>query len=634
VDVYRQILSRYWGYETFRPLQEDIIKTIAAGNDCLGLMPTGGGKSLTFQVPALAHPGLCIVVTPLIALMKDQVENLRKRGIRAMAIYSGMSRDEIDIAFENCINGDYKFLYVSPERLGTELFLQRIKRMKVTMIAVDEAHCISQWGYDFRPSYLRISELRDHLPGVPVLALTATAIPAVVDDIMDKLKFRDRNVFKMSFERKNLRYTIRETEDKLKSLLKIVQYLNGTGIVYVRNRKKTREISEFLNQNRISADYYHAGLRNEVRTEKQKAWTTGKCRVVVATNAFGMGIDKPDVRFVVHMDLPDSLEAYFQEAGRAGRDGKNSFAVLLWNNSDKLSLTKRIDTHFPPIKEIKRIYQALGNFLKVPYHEGKGSTFDFNLGQFCAHYKFNIMQAYHALKLIEGEGYIELIDEFDQQSKVHMLASRDNLYKFQIANAQFDPFIKLLLRTYSGLFNDFVSVDERTLARNASTEIKVIFNYLNKLNNLKILRYIPRKNNPIIVFTTERMDEKSLFISAVGYKEKKERYVSRLESVFDYVSTNSYCRSQLLLKYFGDKNPPLCGTCDSCSRKTELDITQYEFDMLVEKIREVIGNGNVLLGQLMETKDFKEERTLKVIRWLMDNNRIVVRKDNSLTWNS
>ena len=634
MDIYRQILSRFWGYETFRPLQEDIIKTIAAGNDCLGLMPTGGGKSLTFQVPALAHPGLCIVVTPLIALMKDQVENLKKRDIRAMAIYSGMSRDEIDIAFENCINGSYKFLYVSPERLGTELFLQRIKRMKVTMIAVDEAHCISQWGYDFRPSYLRISDLREHLPGVPVLALTATAIPAVVEDIMDKLKFRDRNVFKMSFERKNLRYTVRETEDKLKSLLKIVQYLNGTGIVYVRNRKKTREISEFLNQNQISADYYHAGLRNEVRTEKQKAWTTGKCRVVVATNAFGMGIDKPDVRFVVHMDLPDSLEAYFQEAGRAGRDGKNSFAVLLWNNSDKLSLTKRIDTHFPPIKEIKRIYQALGNFLKVPYHEGRGSTFDFNLGQFCTHYKFNVMQAYHALKLVEGEGYIELIDEFDQQSKVRMLASRDDLYKFQIANAQFDPFIKLLLRTYSGMFNDFVSVDERTLARNASTEVKVIFNYLNKLNNLKILRYIPRKNNPIIVFTTERMDEKSLFISAAGFKVKKERYVSRLESVFEYVSANSLCRSQMLLRYFGDKDPPLCGTCDFCSRKTELDITQYEFDMLVEKIREVIGAGNVLLGQLMDSKDFKEERTLKVIRWLMDNNRIIVREDNSLAWNS
>lgn len=633
MDIYRQILKKYWGFDSFRALQEDIIKTVAAGNDCLGLMPTGGGKSLTFQVPALARPGLCVVVTPLIALMKDQVENLQKRKIRAMAIYSGMSRDEIDIAFENCINGDYKFLYVSPERLGTELFLARLKRMTVSLVAVDEAHCISQWGYDFRPSYLKIADLRDHLKGVPVLALTATATPLVVDDIMEKLRFKTKNVFKMSFERRNLRYTVREAEDKLKSLLKIVDYLKGTGIVYMRNRKKTREISEFLNQNNISSDYYHAGLRNEIRSEKQKAWTTGKTRVIVATNAFGMGIDKPDVRFVVHMDLPDSLEAYFQEAGRAGRDGKNSFAVLLWNNSDKVNLKRRVETHFPAISEIKRIYHALGNFLKVPYHEGKGSTFDFNLGQFCSQYKLNVMQAYHALKLLQGAGYIELIDEFDQQSKVHIIASRDALYKFQIANARFDPFIKLLLRTYSGLFTDFMPIDEKTLARNAAVELKVVFDYLNKLNNLKILRYIPRKSNPIIVFTTERMDESTLFISAADYKEKKERYVSRLESVFDYASNPSKCRSRILLSYFGDKNPPLCGSCDFCTRKNELDMTQYEFDILISRIKEVIEKDKLLLPQLMDSGEFKEEKTLKVVRWLLDNNRIKVGKDNSLGWN-
>lgn len=633
MDIYSQILNRHWGHSSFWPLQEDIIKTVAAGNDCLGLMPTGGGKSLTFQVPALARPGLCIVVTPLIALMKDQVENLKKKKIKALAIYSGMTRYEIDVAFENCINGDYKFLYVSPERLGTELFLARLINMNVNLIAVDEAHCISQWGYDFRPSYLRIADLRDHLPGIPLLALTATAVPLVVDDIMEKLRFRVKNVFKMSFERKNLRYTVREAEDKLKSLLKIVEYLRGSGIIYVRNRKKTREISEFLSQNNISADYYHAGLRNEIRSEKQKAWTTGKMRVIVATNAFGMGIDKPGVRFVIHMDLPDSLEAYFQEAGRAGRDGKNSFAVLLWNNSDILNTKRRIDSHFPPLTEIKRIYHALGNFLKIPYHEGKGGTYDFNLGQFCSQYKFNILQAYHALKLVEGEGYIELIEEFDQQSKVYILASRDELYKFQIANAKYDPFIKLLLRTYSGLFTDFAPIDEKTLARNASTEVKIIIEYLNKLNNLKILRYIPRKNNPVIVYTTERMDEKSLFISVAGYNEKKNRYVSRIDRVLEYAGTVSKCRSQILLSYFGEKNPPLCGTCDFCSRKTELDITQYEFDMLIERIKEVITGGNILLGQLMDSGEFKEEKTLKVIRWLLDNNRIVAGKDNLLSWN-
>lgn len=632
MDIYRQILKKYWGYDAFRPLQEDIIKSVAAGNDCLGLMPTGGGKSLTFQVPALSRPGLCIVVTPLIALMKDQVENLRKREIRAMAVYSGMSRDEIDIAFENCINGDYKFLYVSPERLSTELFIARLKRMKVSLIAVDEAHCISQWGYDFRPSYLQIADLRDHLPESPVLALTATATPLVVDDIMDKLRFKGRNVFKMSFERTNLRYTVRETEDKMKSLLKIVEYIPGTGIVYVRNRKKTREISEFLKQNNVVSDYYHAGLRNDVRMDRQKSWTVGKTRVIIATNAFGMGIDKPDVRFVVHMDLPDSLEAYFQEAGRAGRDGKNSFAVLLWNNSDKVNMSRRVETHFPPIKEVKRIYQALGNFLRVPYHEGKGSSFDFNLGQFCAHYKLNIMQAYHALKLLEGEGYIELIDEVDQQSKVHILATRDNLYKFQISNAQFDPFIKLLLRSYSGLFSDFISIDEKTLARNASTEVRVIFEYLNKLNNLGILRYIPRKNNPVVVFTTERMDESSLFISAAGYKDKKDRYISRLESVFEYASSRSKCRSQILLGYFGDKNPLMCGTCDLCLKKNELDMTQFEFDKLVEKIREVVINYKPVLNQLMDRGEFREEKTLKVIRWLLDNGRLVTGGDNTLLW--
>ncbi len=633
MDLYRQILKKYWGFDTFRPLQEDIIKTVAAGNDCLGLMPTGGGKSLTFQVPALARPGICIVVTPLIALMKDQIESLRKLKIKALAIYSGMSREEIDIAFENCINGNYSFLYVSPERLGTDLFLARLKRMNVNLIAVDEAHCISQWGYDFRPSYLKISELRNYLPGVPLIALTATATPPVVDDIMEKLKFRVKNVFKMNFERKNLRYTVRETEDKLKALLKIVDYLKGTGIVYVRNRKKTREISDFLMQNNIFSEYYHAGLRDEIRSEKQKLWTTGSTRIIVATNAFGMGIDKSDVRFVIHMDLPDSLEAYFQEAGRAGRDGKNSFAVLLWNNSDKLNLTRRIETHFPPMNEIKRIYQALGNFLNVPYHEGKGGTFDFNLGQFCSQYKFNIMVAYHALKIVQGEGYIELIDEFDQQSKIHFLASRDELYKFQIAHASFDPFIKLLLRTYSGLFNDFVAIDERTIARNADTDIKIVVDYLNKLNNLRVLRYIPRKNTPVIVFTAERMDEKSLFISIAGYKEKKERYIARLNSVMDYASSGSKCRSQILLSYFGDKNPALCGTCDFCTKKNELDITQYEFDMLITKIKNVISSRTIFINQIMDEGEFKEEKTLRVIRWLLDNNRIQLAKNNSVSWN-
>jgi ATP-dependent DNA helicase RecQ len=632
LDIYRQILKQYWGYDSFRPLQEDIVKSVAAGNDCLGLMPTGGGKSITFQVPALSKPGICIVVTPLIALMKDQVDNLRKRGIRAMAIYSGMFRDEIDLAFENCINGDYKFLYVSPERLGTELFLARLKRMSVNLIAVDEAHCISQWGYDFRPSYLKISDLRTYLPAVPVLALTATAIPIVAEDIMDQLRFRSRNVFRMSFERKNLRYHVRETEDKQGALLKFVSYLKGSGIVYVRNRKKTRELSEYLTRNKLSADYYHAGLKHEIRTQKQKEWTAGKTRVILATNAFGMGIDKPDVRFVIHYDLPDSLEAYFQEAGRAGRDFRNSFAILLWNQADKINMKRRVESQFPGIEIIKKTYHALGNFLRIPYHEGKGSMYDFNLGLFARHYRFNIMQTFHGLKTLQSEGYIEFIDELDQQSKVHILVSRDVLYKFQIANAQFDPFIKLLLRTYAGLFSGFVAVDERHLAQLASVDAKAISEYLNKLNNLKVLRYIPRKNNPVIVFSTERMDEKSLFINQRAYSLKKERYIERLQGVFDYAARQAGCRSRMLLTYFGEKDPPACGTCDLCTRKNDLDITQYEFDKMVERIQEAVSREKILLNQLTEHGEGNEAKTLRVIRWLLDHNMLVLAEDNSLKW--
>jgi len=461
MNQYEQILVKYWGYSKFRPLQEDIIQSVMSGRDTLALMPTGGGKSLTFQVPAMATDGICIVITPLIALMKDQVENLKQRDIKAIAIYSGMTQEEIDIALENCIYGNVKFLYISPERLETEIFKLRVKHMNISILAIDEAHCISEWGYDFRPSYLKIAEFRNHIQNVPVLALTATATPKVVIDIQEKLLFKEKNVLQKSFERKNLTYLVRNVEDKLNYLIDTIQKVKGSGIIYVRNRKKTKEIALFLQKNKISADYYHAGLKHEDRSLKQNAWKTGARKIMVATNAFGMGIDKPDVRFVIHFDLPDSIEAYFQEAGRAGRDEKKASAVLLYNNSDKVKAEQRIETNFPEIKEIREVYQALGNYFKIPFGGGKLSSYDFVISDFAKNYNFNLIKIISSINFLQREGYIELTDELNSASKIHFKASRDDLYKFQVANAKFDGFIKLILRSYTCLLYTFPSPRDR-----------------------------------------------------------------------------------------------------------------------------------------------------------------------------
>lgn len=629
---FRQILTRYWGYSSFRPLQEDIIRSVFNGKDTLGLLPTGGGKSITFQVPAMVMEGLCLVVTPLIALMKDQVAGLNKKGIRALAVHSGLSKDEMDVALDNSIYGDYKFLYLSPERLVTELFRTRLEKMKVNILVVDESHCISQWGYDFRPSYLKIAEIRDHLPGVPVLALTATATPVVVEDIMEKLRFREKNLFQKSFERKNLVYRVDQVEDKNRRLLNYCQDIKGSAVVYVRNRRKTRELAEFLRKNRISADYYHAGLSHELRNARQDDWQKGKTRVIVSTNAFGMGIDKPDVRLVVHMDLPDSPEAYFQEAGRAGRDEKQALAVLLFNNTDKRLAGQRVATTFPEISVIKDVYHALGNYFQLPTGSGKGQSFDFILHDFLQQYKFNALVAHNALLILQKEGYMELSDELNNPSRIHFKISRDDLYKFQVSNARFDGFIKLVLRSYTGLFSSWVAIDEDLLAKRSALKRDDIYKYLVKLASSQVIDYIPRKKNPVITYTEERLDRQNLYFSVETYKFLKERFIEKLDAMVAYGSGNTRCRSQFLLDYFGEKDSTRCGNCDVCQQRNELDMSKYEFDLILDKIKEELGEGSLLIPELTARIKYKEEKFMKVFRWLLEHDKINQEEDGRYRW--
>ena len=621
MDKPEQILVKYWGFSSFRPLQEEIIQAVLKRNDSLALLPTGGGKSLTFQIPALMMEGICLVITPLIALMKDQVESLKNKGIKATAIFSGMYKDEIDIVLENCIYGDYKFLYVSPERLETEMFKARVEKMKINLIAVDEAHCISQWGYDFRPSYLKIANIRTTHPGTPVLALTATATSKVIDDIQEKLQFKKKNIFQASFERKNLAYIVYETEDKYKYLTRVARKNAGTGLVYVRSRKKTKEIASYLQQAGFKAAPYHAGMSTELRNYQQDEWKKDRVKIIVATNAFGMGIDKPDVRFVVHMDLPDDLESYFQEAGRAGRDGKKSWAVILYQQSDISSLEKRVNLKYPGIKEIKNVYQALGNYFQIPVGTGKDMVLDFYAGKFVSKYHFNILLAYHSMKFLEKEGYIALSEDVHIPSKLHFIVGRDDLYKFQVKNEKLDGFIKLVLRSYSGLFSDYVNIDEQTLANRSGLSNENIYTYLKTLTKAGIVKYIPRRKNPVITYTEERLDEKNLRISKENYLNRKNRYMSRLESVKEYVTRDNECRSTLLLRYFGETNVKRCGICDFCVRRNELDLSNYELEELSRKVKKTLEDKPYFIDELVETTEgFTEEKILKVIQWLLDNN--------------
>ncbi len=631
MENFRQILTRYWGYPDFRPLQMEIIESVAAGRDTLGLMPTGGGKSVTFQVYSLSQKGVCIVITPLIALMKDQVENLNRRGIKALAIHSGMSSLEIKITLDNVVWGEYKFFYISPERLNSERFSERLAQMDVNLVAVDEAHCISQWGYDFRPSYMNIVELRKVLPNVKFLALTATATPKVADDIQEKLGFKEKNLLKMSFQRENLAYIVRQVENKTGYLLETLKKTHGSGVVYVRSRKSAGEIAAELRANKISSDFYHAGLSNHSRSQKQDAWLSGKTRIIVATNAFGMGIDKPDVRFVVHIDPPDSLEAYYQEAGRAGRDGKKAAAVLLFNNADKTRLKKYVSVAFPEIASIKKVYQSLCNYFQIAEGFGKSQIFEFSLQNFAQAFRFQQAMVYNSLKILQREGYLEFTEEVDSPSRIYFAVNRDDLYKFQVANANLDGFIKLILRSYTGLFTGYVIVDEELLAKRSGISEEMVYDFLKHLRKAKIIDYIPRNRTPFIYFSKERVHTDRLKISKENYDLRKQDYLERINSVINYASDKSTCRSQLLLQYFGENDSPKCGQCDVCKAVKVMDISSFEFDEISVRIKKLIEIPCTYENLLLKLKG-DDEKMRQVVKWLLDNHKIIYRVDNKLEW--
>ena len=562
--LYQQLLKQYWGYDDFRGIQREIIESIGAGHDTLGLMPTGGGKSITFQIPALAKEGTCIVVTPLIALMKDQVSHLKERGIRAAAIYSGMTRDAIVQTLENAIFGGIKLLYISPERLSSELFQQKLRHMKVSFICVDEAHCISQWGYDFRPSYLSICDIRKLKPGIPVLALTATATPEVIDDIQDKLAFSEKRVFRMSFERKNLVYVVRQTENKEEELLHILQSVSGSAIVYTRSRQRTKDTAEMLSRNGLSATFFHAGLDHIEKDQCQKAWQSGHTRIIVATNAFGMGIDKPDVRLVIHLDCPDSIEAYFQEAGRAGRDGLRAYAVLLYNPSDRPKLEQRITTQFPDKEYIRKVYEHLAYFYEIGIGSGYDRTFEFPIEKFCRTYRHFPLPVVSALNILNRSGYIEYREEEDTQARVMFLLERDELYRLKNNTPQEDTLIVTLLRNYTGLFNDYQYIDEAFLAQQTEMTRPQVYMTLRELAQKNILVFIPQKKTPYVRYMQRREDAEHLMIPRAAYEDLKEKFTIRIGKMVEYATENHECRSRFLLRYFGETDTKDCEQCDIC----------------------------------------------------------------------
>ncbi len=587
---YREILKQYWGYDDFRGIQREIIESIGTGHDTLGLMPTGGGKSITFQVPALAQEGVCIVITPLIALMKDQVQNLRRRGIRAAAIYSGMSHDDILTTLENAVFGAVKILYVSPERLSSDIFRAKLRHMKVCFITVDEAHCISQWGYDFRPSYLTIADIRHDLPGVPVLALTATATPTVIDDIQDRLAFAEKRVFRMSFERSNLAYVVRNASDKRDELQHILNNVEGAAIVYVRSRRRTKEISDLLNAAGISATFYHAGLDTTDKDERQKAWQQDKIRVMVATNAFGMGIDKPDVRVVVHIDCPDSIEAYFQEAGRAGRDGNKSYAVLLYNGSDRRKLLKRIADTFPEKDYIRQVYDHLAYYYQVATGSGYNATFEFNVDDFCHKFRHFPIQVHSALKILNRAGYIEYIEEQENQARVMFCLTRDQLYRLSQVSADEDRIITALLRNYGGLFVDYGFIDEAFIAHETGLTKPLVYMTLKGLAQRSILRFIPQKHTPYIRYMQRREDSEHIMFPPAVYDDLKQRYIDRINAMLDYVQTDNQCRSRQLLRYFGEQNDHDCGQCDVCLSYSQALTNEQKLEEARQRILDLLAD--------------------------------------------
>lgn len=629
-----QILNKYWGHKNFRPLQWDIIESVLHKKDTIALLPTGGGKSVCFQVPALAIDGLCIVVTPLIALMKDQVMQLNKKGISATAIHSGMSRREIDIAIGNSIQKKQKFLYLSPERLQTEMLLAKVHLMNVGLIAIDEAHCISQWGYDFRPAYLKISALTELVPEVPIIALTATATQKVVVDMADKLLLQKPVFYQKSFERKNIAYMVLQEENKMSRMLKIARTIKGSGIVYVRNRRLTQEISHFFNQHGIISSFYHAGLTTDQRDARQEEWINNKTQIMVCTNAFGMGIDKPDVRFVIHYSSPDCIENYFQEAGRAGRDEQKAYAVLLYEKTDRFDLESQVEASFPPMHEIKRVYQGLSNFFQVAVGVAPEKSFDFDINEFCSTYNLRAGMVFNAMKLLERDGMIALTEEINMPSRIKFLVNKNALYDFQVYHFKYDEFVKLLLRSYGGIFDNYVTINETELARRGRLKKEEVVDYLKKLEGFKILNYLPQKSIPQLHFTASRKDAKSINLSNEVYIDRKAQAIKKMEAMLNYAESNQVCRNLLLLSYFEEKSPQKCGHCDVCILEKKAALTNIEVQQMSESILAILQKNPITIVQLMEHfKQFKEAEAMEVLHWLQEINQ-VYEKEGLLYMNS
>ena len=616
----KDTLKRYWGYSEFRLSQEEIIRSVMEGRDTLALMPTGGGKSLTYQVPTLAREGLCIVITPLIALMKDQVDRLRRMGVNAVAIHSGLSYTQIDIALDNCVYGDVKFLYVAPERLATEAFRLRVQRMNVSLLAVDEAHCISQWGYDFRPSYLRIAEIRKMLPDTPVLALTASATKMVADDIMARLGFTEQNIIRSSFARPNLSYAVRHTDDKTEQLLRVIHNVQGAGIVYMRSREGCEQLATELQKQGISASYYHAGLPHAERSLRQEEWTEGKVRIMVATNAFGMGIDKADVRFVVHYTMCDSLESYYQEAGRAGRDGKRSYALLLVSSDDDSKIVKRFDAEFPPLEEIKSIYEKICDFIQVAVGDGYQASFLFNIHDFCRREHLYIGKVRAAIKLLEQNGYMTLTEEMENPARILFCVSRDELYRIRVGRNELDHIIRTILRLYDGIFTEFRAINEQVIASTSGYTIEKVKELLKRMWQMRIIRYIPSNNSPILFMNEERLPTKDLYISPDTYLHRKNLMAERFENMRLYASSESECRSVILQRYFGDNKAEACGTCDVClaARRRQ----RGDAEQIATSVIELLKNESMDVRELCRHIKVDPERVAAVVDKLKEDGKI------------
>lgn len=624
------LLKQYWGYDAFRPLQSEIIASVLQGRDTLALLPTGGGKSICFQVPALQMAGICIVISPLIALMKDQVQNLRKKGIDAVAIFSGMSPREVDIALDNCIYGRIKFLYLSPERLYSDLVKERIRYMKVSLFAIDEAHCISQWGYDFRPPYLQLSALRQLHPTVPFLALTATATPAVVQDIQDKLTFVGGEVFQMSFRRENLGYMALAEDDKMGRMLRMIHKLGGSGVIYVRNRRETQEVAQYLINHGVSADFYHAGLDAQTRSLKQDGWMDNKVRIIVATNAFGMGIDKPDVRFVLHLDIPDSLEAYYQEAGRAGRDGKKAFPVLMYQQADRDKLWENFEASYPPISFIQQVYHHLGNYFQIAYGAGRGAFFDFDIVDFCKRYLLDILPTMSALKFLERDGWLSVSEAVFIPSRFKFEIDYQELYKFQVQSAKYDPLIKLILRTYGGVFEYYVPVNEYDFAKKLKTSYSNVVDMFQGLQKMQLASYLPKTDAPQLEFLQARVDYKNLYIDAAFILERRAIKETQLKAIYGYLDTTD-CRSKALQLYFGEEDNTYCGVCDLCLMRLHKKDLE---DRLRQEIKTLLLTESKTIKQLVDELSIgNDESKVRVVRELLDEESIFL-KNGLYSWNA